>query len=95
MFEPHYEAKRHACELKQPKWSSDGTFGYICRLNGYLVVCPYEVKFKKYARTMEGRGEVLNMRNRVAIGDGDVIEAPVVPTGAPVPRNLLGYHVEW
>ena len=43
----------------------------------------------KYARTMEGRGEVLNMRNRVTIGDGDVIEAPVVPTGAPVPRGTM------
>jgi len=58
------------------------------------MVCPYKVKFRKYERTMKGRAEILDVKNLVPIRDGDFVEGPVVPTGAPIPGRLLGQYLE-
>ncbi len=58
------------------------------------MVCSDQIQFRKNGRTMEGSGEIVDMRDRVVVRNSHVVKGMVVPTRSPIPRSLLGDHVE-
>ena len=53
------------------------------------VVCTHEINFAEDSSTMEGCSEILNVRNRIAVGDGTRVQGMVITTRLPVPWSLL------
>ena len=54
------------------------------------MVCSDESNFGENTRAIEREGEILDMRDWQC----NVVEGPVVTTGAPVTRSLLGHQVK-
>ncbi len=60
---------------------------------GDLVVGANKVHLGENVASMECGGEILDVEYWVAVGDGYFVQSPIIATGAPIPRGLLGYHV--
>ena len=54
------------------------------------MICPNQVQLGEYAASMEGRGEVLNVRGRVVVRNGGFIQASIVTTCRQSPGVFLG-----
>ena len=50
---------------------------------------------KMHVGSMEGSGEILNMRDQVAIRNSHTIEGVVVTAWSAISRGPLWNHVEW
>ena len=89
------EAEGHVVKLEEAERGGDGYLGNIVRFHQDLVVCTYEIDLAKDSGTMEGCGEILNVRNRVAIRDGMRVQGAIIATGMPVTWGIFGDQVEW
>lgn len=85
--------KRHSHEFAQPKRYGNPCFPYVDLLYRDLIVSPYQIYAAKDAAIRQRRGEILDMGNRVPIGNGDFILFSMVPGGSPV-VIALGNYVE-
>ena len=87
------ESERHAYKLEQTKGRSDSSLANVVGIDRNLVEGPDKVDLGENGGTMEARGEILEMRNRVAIGNSVVVKGAVISAGLPVAR-LFGDGVE-
>ena len=87
------ESERHTYKLEQAKGRSDSSLANVVGMDRNLVVGPDKVDLGENGGTMEAGGEILEMRNRVAIGNSVVVKGAVISAGSPVAR-LFGYEVE-
>ena len=88
------KTERHFQEFEKPEGGCYRCFRDIRWLNGNLVVCSHQIQLRENRTPLQIGREVLNMRNGVAVGLGDVIQRSIVATWTPVSR-LFYYHVEW
>lgn len=72
------EFEGHSQKLKQSKGRDDSGLQDIVRFYGDLMVRSDEVKLRKNVGTMQGCGKLLNVWNRVVVGDGCVVEGAIV-----------------
>ena len=54
-----------------------------------------QVNFRKDGSTVQGGCEILNVWDRVSVGDSSTVQCTIIPTGVPVTKGLLWDHVEW
>ena len=78
------EAKRHTTELKKAERCSYSGLGNVIVVDRDLVISSDKVDFGKDGVASKVRGKVLNMRQRIAVRGGGVVETSVVSTRAPL-----------
>ena len=88
------QTKGHASELEQAKRHDYGRLGDVRGFHGDVVVCSHQVNFAEDGSASQGGGKALQVGNRVLVLNSDVVQGPIIPTGAPVTRGLLGDHVK-
>ena len=49
----------------------------------------HEIDFAEDSSTMEGCSEILNVRNRIAAGDGTRVQGTVITTRPPIPLGTI------
>ena len=64
-------------------------------LNRNLVKRTDEIDLGENAGAMQGRREVLYVRNWVTVRNGDMVEGAIIPARPPISRCLLRDHVKW
>jgi hypothetical protein len=52
-------------------------------MNGNLVICFHQVDFGKHGETGELVRVIMDVRDRVTVGDGSGVEGSVIAAGAP------------
>lgn len=77
------ETKGHGDKFKKAKWSNDGCFWNVSRIEGNLVIAFYQIKFGKDFCTMEGRRKILEVGEGVTVRNSGHVKAAVVAAGAP------------
>ena len=81
------QPERHPKELKQTERREDTCFGDVLRSHQDMVIPAYQIDLGEVAAACEVRGEVLDVRDGVAVWGSNVVQASVVATGTPVCRR--------
>ena len=88
------QTKGHLHKLEEAKGGGNCCLGDALGCYRDLVVSPDQVNFLKGHATMKVGGEILQMRDRVAVRDSSSVHSAVIPTWSPVTRGFLWNHVE-
>ena len=89
---PH--AERHPGKFEEAKGRDDGGLRDVGGVHRDLMVALPEVDLGEDASALQSGHEVHHVGQRVAVRDGDAVEAAIVAAGAPVAVRLA-HHVEW
>lgn len=57
------------------------------------MVCFNKIDLREGGGAVQGRSEVVNVRDRIPVGDGDAIESTVVAARPPITRTFR-HHVQ-
>ena len=87
------EAKRHFGEFKKTERGDDGSFGNIGGGDRNLVITLHQVQFGENCGAMETGGQVVEVGERIAVGDGLEVKAAVVAARPPGAIGL-GHKME-
>ena len=87
------ESKRHGGVLVEAEGSDYCGFGDVDGGDGDLMIAFDKFELGEHSGTPEVVGEVLDVREGIAIRGGDSNEAAVVTAGAPA-TDMLRHHVE-
>ena len=88
------QSKREAQELEQPERCDDCSLRYRALSHRDVVVAAHQVDNREDRLPGQTLVEIMDVRKRVSVINGDVIESPVVTAGAPAAIGF-GHHVEW
>lgn len=88
------ESKGHAEKLEEAKRRDDCSLGYVVRSHGDLVVAPNQVNLGEDSLACQVLGKVLDVRERVPVWDGCVVNPSVIAAGAEF-AIVLDDHLEW
>ena len=88
---PLSESEWYLKKLKESKWSGHCSLRDIF---GNLMVCSDQVQLRRYSGTLQGRGEMVDVWDRVPVWHCGSVKGPIVTTGSPVARSLLGDHMK-
>jgi hypothetical protein len=67
------QAERHVRELEQAKGCSNGCLRDVVGVAGNLVICFHQVDFGKHGATGELVRVIMDVRDRVTVGDGTLM----------------------
>ena len=87
------EAKRHFGEFKKTERGDNGSFGNIGGGDRNLVITLHQVQFGENCGAMETGGQVVEVGERIAVGDGLEVKAAVVAARPPGAIGL-GHKME-
>ena len=85
------EAKRHVKKFEHPKGGDDGSLLDILRRNMHLIATFLKVQFGKHCRTVDPRGEIRNIGERIVIRNSNSIQSLIIATRSPTAIFLLNY----
>src|SRR3954451_5669945 len=74
------EAERHYCELVMTVARTKGRLWHILILDADLMVARAKVEFRKYFGTLDSIKDLIYMRERVPILDGQFVQCLIVDT---------------
>ena len=85
------KSKRHPQELVNPKGGDDDSLLNVYRSHRDLVITLLEVEFREHRRTVNLRGEVSDVQERIIIRNSNCVQLSIITTRPPIPLLLLDH----